>query len=495
MPFKTKTRPDLIIGNSTAIERKGADAALRLFQEAAVRVPAYRDFLKKQRIKPELIRTLADFQQVPPVDKNNYLTKYSLPELSWDGTLNNSRIISVSSGSSGAPLFWPRGKAQDDEGAWMHEQLYQKIFETDRYSSLVVVCFSMGTWIAGSFTTISTLGAIDHGAQINLVTPGIDQGDAVKAIKNLAKNYQQVILAGYPPFIKDVIEQGAREGIKWKQHRVRLLLAGEAFGEDWRDYVLELLGKKDPYHDSVNIYGTADAAMMGHETPVSIAARRIIGEDPEMVKTLFNTDVTPSLLQYYPDRRYIESVDGELVFSARAGIPLVRYNIHDTGGVYSYSDLLQPIARRFNKVVARHGIATEDWQLPFVYLAGRKDFTVTVYAVNIYPENIKSALVDPKMRSWVTGKFTMATKYYSDMDQYLEINVELADGITAEPAYQKIAHDTMIANLRKLNAEYNKLHGAIGTKAEPHIHLVQYGDAEHFGRGVKHRWVRPNGPR
>jgi phenylacetate-coenzyme A ligase PaaK-like adenylate-forming protein len=493
MAAKTKTQFGLVVGSSAAAERKGQTMALQLFHEAATRVPAYGDFLKKEKIKSQQIRTISDFEQVTPVDKKNYLTQYSLPELSWDGTLMNSRLISVSSGSSGTSLFWPRGKAQDDEGGWMHERLYQRIFQTNQYDSLVVVCFSMGTWVAGSFTTVSTLGAIDRGARINIVTPGIDQADAVKAIKNLAANYQQIILAGYPPFLKDVIEQAAREGVKWNQHRVRLLFAGEAFGEDWRDYVLDLVGETDPYHSSVNIYGTADAAVLGHETPVSIAARRIIGEDPALTQAIFHTDILPSLLQYYPQRRYFEVADSELIFTARAGIPLVRYNIHDAGGVYSYRELLAPIADRFAKLATDYEITTKDWQLPFVYLSGRKDFTITIYAVNIYPENIKSALIDPKMRSWVTGKFTMATKYYSDMDQYFEINIELAKDITPEAAYHQIAHDTIVTTLRKLNAEYNKLSGAIGAKAEPHIHLLPFGDSDHFGTGVKHRWVHTNG--
>ena len=463
---------------------------LKLFHDAARRVPAYKTFLKRHKISPASIKTIDDFKTLPLVDKQNYLLEFPLSDLSWDGDLFNSRIISVSSGSTGQPFFWPRGKEQDEEGAWMHERLYRKIFDAEKNSSLVVICFSMGTWIAGSFTTSSTLSAADNGLDINVATPGLEKEEAIKVIKKLGGLYDQIIIAGYPPFVKDIIDEGENQGVKWKKHKMKFLWAGEAFSEEWRDYVLSQVGEKNPFGSAVNIYGTADAAMIGHETPVSILLRRIYNQHQELRKQVFNNDILPSLVQFYPERRFIEEVEGEIVFTAKAGLPLIRYNIHDSGGVIPYEDLIAPVKKEFDKGVRKNKLKTEDWQLPFVYLNGRKDFTVTIYAVNIYPENIKAALVDPKMRSWVTGKFTMATKYHSDMDQYFEINVELAKGLNPDPDYQKIARTTITNTLLKLNAEYHKLRASIGERADPHINLIMHGDNNFFAQGVKHRWVR-----
>lgn len=189
-------------------------------------------------------------------------------------------------------------------------------------------------------------------------------------------------------------------------------------------------------------------------------------------------------------KRYFEAIDGELVFTANAGIPLIRYNIHDTGGVLAYEELTAPVQSAFDKALSKNHINKFNWQLPFVYLNGRKDFTVTIYAVNIYPENIKAALVDPKMRSWVTGRFTMATKYRSDMDQYFEINIELAKDVEADDDYQAIAENTITKTLMKLNGEFNKLHNAIDGKAAPKVRLIGYQDPHYFTKGVKHRWVK-----
>ena len=466
------------------------EAVLKLFKEASVRVPAYKDFLKHSGVNANLIRTIDDFKQLPVVDKKNYLTRYPLADLCWDGTLQHSKIISVSSGSTGEPFFWPRGDWQDREGVQLHARLYKEIFEADKKSTLVVVCFSMGTWIAGSYTTTSSLGAVNLGLKLNLVTPGIEKEEAVKAIKHLGSQYEQIIIAGYPPFTKDILDEGRRQGIRWSRMNVKFMWAGEAFSEEWRDYVLHQVGSKDPFRSGINIYGSADAAMLGHETPVSILLRRILNRRPALRQRVFGSEVLPSILQFDPMSRYFESVEREVVFSAYSGIPLLRYNIHDVGGILTYNEGVEIAGAAFQEGIDKYDIDVEPWKMPFIYLNGRKDFTATIYAVNIYPENIKAALVDPKMRGWVTGKFTMATRNRDDMDQYFEINIEMAKGIHPETDYKNIASLTLITKLIKLNGEYRKLHSAIGKKAEPVVHLIEFGNDEHFAKGVKHRWVK-----
>jgi phenylacetate-CoA ligase len=367
----------------------GQPAALTLFHQAAERVPAYADFLRRHGVNPALVTTAADFASVPVVDKANYLTKYPLDQLVWDGNLASQRVISASSGSTGQPFFWPRGAQQDVEGAWFHRGIFADIFGAANQPTLLVICFSMGTWIAGSYTMASALNLIDEGLPLNVVTPGIEKTEAVKAIKGLAPYYGQVILAGYPPLIKDILQEGQADGINWRQHNLRFLWAGESFGEEWRDHVLKLVGDRDPYHHSVSVFGSADAGLLGHETPVSVLARRLYNRSPALAARQFDSSVLPAIIQYHADRRFFENVGNELVFTANAGIPLVRYNIHDTGGVLAYDDMVGPLGQRFAAGVERHHIDAKRWQLPFVYLKGRSDFTVTIYGVTFIPKTLK----------------------------------------------------------------------------------------------------------
>ena len=470
----------------------GEKRALDLFHTVARRVPAYKDFLIKQHVQEKKIRTYGDFiKYVPTVDKENYISQYPLADLCLDGNLFTNRMISVSSGSTGEPFYWPRGLVQDHEGAEMHTTLFDHIFQMNQRGTLMVNCFSMGAWIAGSFTTSSTLAYIDKGNPVNIITPGLDKGEAINAIKRLAPLYEQVVLVGYPPFVKDIIDEGTRVGIKWNKLKTRLLTAGEAFSEEWRDYVLKLIHSSDPYHDAINVYGSADAGMLGYETPLAILIRRIYNQRPRTRSDFFHTDMTPSIVQYDPRRRHFEEVNGELVFTAMSGIPFVRYNIKDFGGVLHFPELVEPIKDRFEVMADKHVVDVARWkQQPFLYLKGRKGFSATIYAVNVYPENIKAALIDRRLQRWVTGRFTMATRNYSDMDQYFELNVELARDFVVKKRHQELIEEVILQKLLKFNAEFHKLYTAIGVKALPRVHLIEFNDPNYFSQDGKHKWVK-----
>jgi phenylacetate-CoA ligase len=469
----------------------GEKRALDLFHTVARRVPAYKDFLEKEHVQEKKIRTYSDFTKyVPLIDKENYITQYPLADLCLDGDLFTNRIISVSSGSTGEPFYWPRGLAQDMEGAQMHAAIYDNIFQMNQQSTLMVICFSMGAWIAGSFTTASTLAYVDKGNPVNVITPGLDMTEAINAIKHLAPSYEQVVLVGYPPFIKDIIDEGTRSGIKWRKMKTRLMTAGEAFSEEWRDYVLELIHSTDPYHDAISVYGSADAGMLAYETPLSVLVRRFYNQRPKLRSEFFGTSMTPSIVQYDPRRRHFEEVNGDLVFTAMSGIPFIRYNIKDSGGVLSYKETIAPIEDRLKVAAKQHGVDIGKWRQPFLYLNGRKGFSASIYAVNIYPENIKAALIDRRVQRWVTGRFTMATQNYSDMDQYFEINIELARDFVLKKQHQALIEEVILQKLMKLNAEFHKLRTAIGVKALPRVHLIKFGDPEYFSQAGKHKWVK-----
>src|SRR3989344_7464644 len=105
--------------------RAGFERALGIFRSAANRVPAYKNFLKSYGVKAELVRSLEDFSKVPFTDKENYIKKYPLEERCWDGDLSKSGLAAVSSGTSGEPVFWPRGGFQEFEAAVTHGLLYR----------------------------------------------------------------------------------------------------------------------------------------------------------------------------------------------------------------------------------------------------------------------------------------------------------------------------------------------------------------------------------
>src|ERR1700683_5345074 len=90
--------------------------ALRLFHDAAERVPAYKDFLKRARVNPMRITTIQGFAaDVPITDAKNYIAAYPIGQRCWDGKLATNQLIATSSGTSGEPKFWPRTGEQERE--------------------------------------------------------------------------------------------------------------------------------------------------------------------------------------------------------------------------------------------------------------------------------------------------------------------------------------------------------------------------------------------
>ncbi|MCH8748646.1 phenylacetate--CoA ligase family protein [Patescibacteria group bacterium] len=474
-------------------ELAGQRMALNLFHATAKRVPAYKGFLKKHKVSAAKIKTFADFAQVPPIDKDNYLSKYSLADLSWDGVLTSSQIISVSSGSSGSPFFWPRGIRLELETTLIFELLLDSFFHTDERSTLFIDAFAMGMYVGGPITLNSVLRVAQKGHRITIVTPGYSLDDIIRVVKELGPQHDQVIIASYPPFAKDIIDEGNQQQVPWARYKLKLLLAGEGFNESWRDYIAEKGGKLNPYQDIINIYGTADAAILGHETPTSIAFRRAFDDTPGFIKTALGAERLPSMLQYYPTLRYFEMLDDELHFTASAGVPLIRYNIKDTGGLISFDQMERygvQVGLNLTDTLQKQ-TGSKPWKLPFVYVYGRSDHTSVLYGANIYPENIKSALEQPSMRDKVTGKFIMFTDTDHKQNQHLYVHIECANGTRPSSRLKRQLQTELVKTLIELNSEFRFSYKSSKQKINPIVHLYKHGDLKSFNQEnrVKHRWT------
>lgn len=458
----------------------GFRRALRLFKDASRRVPAYRDFLQKARINPDSVNSAEDFSQIPTIDKTNYISEYRLKDLSWDGSLKDAKYIPSSSGSTGTPFFWPRGEKQDDVSVHAFKHIYEDIFQTRGRTTLCVNLYALGTWIAG-FELYNATKRLSNAHNIVVITtPSIEKQVALESIKNLGPSFDCLVLAGYPPFIKDTIEEGARMGIDWRNFDVRCLSGGEAFSEKWRDRVLDLVGKKDDLSTFINIYGMAEIGVVGFESPLSISLRRSASKELEegrgeyTHKLLYENDVSP-LYHYNPSHRYLEVEDADsLLLTANSCMPLIRYNTRDRGGILPRNEA--------------NG-AERGWNYPFVYLLGRKDLSISFYALNIYVENLKRAFENFVHASFLSGLFTMSIGHDDNMDQRFDITVELARGVETPDGFLEALKQNAIKILCDLNSEYSKLYAALGARAEPCIKLVHYGKIQ-TTPGRKHRWVQ-----
>lgn len=465
-------------------------AALALFQNVAVTVPAYRAFLAEQGINPASIQTFKDFQKLPLITKENYLLRHPLTDLCRNGQLEMCDMIAVSSGSTGKPTFWPRFITDELQIATRFEQIFHDSFYADSRCTLAVICFTLGTWVGGIYTTNCCRYLAHKGYPITVVTPGNNKEEILRVVQELGPAFEQVVLLGYPPFLKDVIDSGLAHGVDWQRYRIKLVMAGEVFSEEWRSLVGERIGAKNPYYDSAALYGTADAGVLGSETPISICIRRFLTENPDIARALFGESRLPTLLQYDPFSRFFEVEDGTLLFSGDNGIPLVRYHIADTGGLITYDAMLKFLAEwGFDPVVALHQEGARGIHpLPFVYVFGRANFTVSYFGANIYPENVTVGLEQSVIREWVTGKFILQVKEDVDKNRFLSVVVELAPGVEASAEKRQLLASSIQFQLRRLNSEFANY---VPVEYQmPQVSLAPTGDPEYFPVGVKHRYTR-----
>ncbi|WP_327358489.1 phenylacetate--CoA ligase family protein [Streptomyces sp. NBC_01304] len=473
-----------------------ASDPLGLFRDVAASVPAYRDFLHRRGIDPATVRTLDDFRRLPLLTKENYHRRHPLPQLCRDGRLDGCDMVAVSSGSTGEPTFWPRFVTDELAVAARFEQVFRDGFRAGGRTTLAVVCFPLGTWVGGLYTTACVRHLAAKGYPVTVVAPGNNKAEILRVVPELGRHVEQVVLLGYPPFIKDVIDSGLAAGIDWSRYAPKLVLAGEVFSEEWRDLVAERAGMRDICRDAASLYGTADAGVLGNETPLSVSLRRFLAGKPEAARELFGESRLPTLVQYDPASRYFESVDGTLLFSGDNGIPLIRYHIADEGGVLGHDELLDFCVRHGFDPAGASGCVPGDPDapqadvpdappMPFVYVFGRSQFTVSYFGANVYPENISVGLERAAVSGWVSGRFVLETVEDADRDARLRVTVEQAPGQVPDPA--AIARSIMTELLR-LNSEY--AHYVPTERQLPEVVVRPAGDPEYFPVGVKHRYVR-----
>jgi phenylacetate-CoA ligase len=457
---------------------------LGLFREVASAVPAYARFLAEHGVDPASVNSMAEFRALPVTTKDNYYRRNPLPDLCRGGRLAACDMVALSSGSTGEPAAWPRFVTHELESSARFEQILGGAFGAAERPTLAVICFALGTWVGGLYTLSCCRHLATKGYPLTVVAPGNQPAEILRALRALGGHYDQWVLFGYPPFLKDVVDHGVQNGFDWRSRPTRLVMAGEVFSEEWRDWLCRSIGVSDPARATASLYGTADAGVLANETPLSIAIRRTLARRPDLAHALFGEARLPTLCQYDPSHRYFEVDQGWLLFSGDGGAPLIRYKILDRGGVLGHAELLE--------FLQHHGAPLEQEvsgePLPFVYVFGRSSFAVSFYGANVYPENVSVGLEQPELAANVTGKFVLEVRHDVQQDARLHLVVELPRGGSASPGLSADIAGHVQRQIERLNSEFSSyVPEALRTVL---VELRAFGDAEYFPVGVKHRYTR-----
>jgi phenylacetate-CoA ligase len=464
--------------------------SLELFHRMAKEIPAYKKFLKSNNVRPATIKKPEDLNQVPAITKANYFRKYSIQEKLWPGLLETGALVgTATSGSTGKPTYFLRSKTLD----WQYSILAEHFLQNGPSGpTLLINCFGMGIWIGGLITYQAFYDAANRGQQLSIVTPGINKKEIFNCLREMAPSYKNIIFSGYPPFVKDLIDEAVGEGIDLKKWHCRFVFAAESFTENFRDYIVKQSGVKNIYSDTLNIYGTAELGAMAFETPTSILIRRLAVQNQALFGDVFKEGRLPTLCQYNPEFIAFEKTNGELAITSDSAMPTCRYQLGDNGGFYTLSELILIFKNHgidLGREAKKHGIKLSP--LPFVYVYERSDFSVTLYGLQIYPQTIKRALEENQITKHVTGKFSMETAYDNQNNQYLKVNIELKPKMKASAALKASSLKAIIKHLLKENSEYRELSSMLEAKrTRPQLVFWKYNDDSHFKNGGKQTWLK-----
>ena len=468
--------------------------SVELFQKAARELPGYKQFLAKHTFDPKSITSPEHFSKVPTTSKKSYLQAYELKDLVWPADLNSTLLFCSTSGSTGTPYYFPRSEVLGEQ----YSTIIADFLKNSSYGSgktLFLNAFGMGVWIGGILTHQAfEIAGKDLNTPLAILPTGYNKAEIFKALHRLSPNFDQTIIAGYPPFIKELVDEAKGEGIELGKLQVRFLFAAEAFTENFRDYVCKKAKVGNPLLDTLNIYGTADAGAMACETPLSIVVRRLALKDPLLFKDLFGQiEKTPTLAQYNPEHIEFEASSGEILLSANTAMPLIRYAVGDHGGVLEYAHIKQ-IMHRYNidleLQLKELGIQRyANLKQPFIYVYERSDLSVTLHGIIIYPEFIKECLLANNMAKNLTERFTMATKNDVHHNQFLQVNLEMQKGVRPTTKLEQAALAAIKASLIKKSSEFAEVTRSRLTNGLVQVVLWPNGHPRYFTPDTKQKWV------
>lgn len=470
----------------------GRQTAVNLFQEAVVKVPAYKKFIEAQKVDPEEIQDIDAFSKLPVTTKKNYFDANPLQDLILGGELASTYLVCTSSGSSGKPHYWPRLKEQDEIEPALIEMMYG-FLGLEGKSSLLISCLAMGSWVAANMMIDASLEiARKSEHKLSVITPGAaNRAQILEIIQDLGPSYDQIILIGYPPTIRNLIVEGSEAGIAWKQFNPKFVVGGEPVTQHWKDFILKQVGSSN-LTDIAVVFGMAEMHLVAYETPIASYIRALMVKHPKISRELFDSTTVGALLQFDPTRRWIEAENGSLLISARCGAPLLRYHSGDKGGVWGFQELIDRLKHSdidILQVLSEAGFnQSEIWKWPFFFCNGRGD-AISIMGANIYPDNIDQFFHHhPKIHD-----FKLAVEYTESQQPKLCVYLELRKGLE----FTQMETDNFLTEaefeikelLVKNNDDYADAYLEEPLVMTPHVILCLWGSAPFEKKNVKQQHV------
>lgn len=366
------------------------------------------------------------------------------------------------SGTSGTPNNWVRGNAErlavkKALQVAMHNVVGKK-------QVFIINAFALGPWATGMNVSISFVDV----AILKSVGPDIKK---IENTLNLFGNKYEYVIMGYPPFLKNLVDNAE---VKWEKFNIIGVFGGEGLSEGMRDY----LGKH--FKKVIGSYGASDLEInIAAENEFSISLRKLMLENEELKNRLVRVDSKnlPMIFQYNPLDYYIESNEqGELIITLCRDSnisPKVRYNIHDTGHVIRFPEI-QKILKDLK--IPNSKIVKAETDLPLLFHYGRSDMAVAFFGCKITPQDIQQVIYSMPKFAKVINSFSMISYEDERINKKLTLALELSEGLKIPKEFnEKEIALKIFEKLKEVNQDYREIAGIVPKASTPIVEVYEYG--------------------
>ena len=414
------------------------------FIKAKRRVPAYKTFLKTHNFsKPSFSGLVPNIHEIPEIDKENYIKKFSIDARCVGGKIPTKNIIiDESSGSSGTATNWVRGLKERKRNAKMIEFGMRTLIGKEPL--FVINAFALGPWATGVNVTMSCVSFS------KLKSLGPEKEKIENTLKQFGENHNYVIM-GYPPFLKYLVDNSE---IEWNKFNIAFIFGGESMSEGMRDYLFQK-GIKKAYSS----LGASDLELnISAENDFTISLRRLLRSNKSLQsKILKHTGALPMIFQYNPTDFLIESSEaGELIVTIGRPdyiSPKIRYNIHDRGHTLSLKDLYS-VLKSLN--ISLDKLTKPQTDLPLLLHYGRADMTVSFFGANISPTDINEVIYSLPELSKIINSYNLSIDEDNEGAKKLIVSLEVQEGETTELLDLEKTQVAFFENLSTINQDFRE---------------------------------------
>lgn len=330
-------------------------------------------------------------QRVPRVDKQLLFSgNRQVTDGIGHGDLGAIQEVLSSSGTSGDLRgFSLLGGADLARITGLMDRFLESTFDVVRRPTLVLSALPNGV-------RVPTSKALS-------VYAGTRPDTAHSLLLRLREQVGQILIVAEPLYAKQLLEYLHARGYPLRSEPINLIVGGYYLPENLRDYLGWLLGVRLDRQeiDSRCILSTFGVGEVGlhllFETHRTVALRRFMRDRPRLIAKLCGEHLptAPMVFAYEPDRVFVESVDGRLVFTMLEDDrlqPVLRYDTGDWGGFISAHDLRENLPTELLHLVPEDG-------MPLVWQYGRRAVHWTSTALLDAPRTLEAVFADAR-RLW-----------------------------------------------------------------------------------------------